>query len=85
MRYTVELNPSAQRDLARLESSISFRTTSKLRQLEGDPRPHGCVKMTGEERQYRIRVGEYRIVYEVDDRTRLVSVKRIQHRREVYR
>jgi mRNA interferase RelE/StbE len=41
--------------------------------------------MTGEERQYRIRIGQYRVVYEVDDPARLVSVKRIQHRREVYR
>ncbi|MEM7699015.1 MAG: type II toxin-antitoxin system RelE/ParE family toxin [Verrucomicrobiota bacterium] len=53
--------------------------------LADDPRPDGCTKLTGSERAYRIRVGNYRVIYEVFDDTVLIEVVRVGHRRDVYR
>jgi len=53
--------------------------------LADNPRPYGCRKLTGSDRDWRIRVGDYRIVYEIDDQVREVRVMRIRHRREAYR
>jgi mRNA interferase RelE/StbE len=53
--------------------------------LENDPRPFGSVKLVGEEDAYRIRIGDYRAVYLIDDRQQIVAVVRVAHRREVYR
>lgn len=53
--------------------------------LEADPRPKGVKKLTGFEHQWRLRMGEYRILYEIDDEKHLVHIYRIAHRREVYR
>ena len=85
MAYTVELNTSAQRDYKNLDRSIALRIDAAIAALEQDPRPDGCVKLSGKEHTYRVRVGSYRIVYAIDDRPRTVSIKHIQHRREVYR
>ena len=56
-----------------------------MRVLVENPRPQGCVKLTGEESLYRIRVGEYRIIYQIQDAVLLVLIISIGHRREVYR
>ncbi len=85
MPYIVELNSAAQRDYSNLDFSISSRISEAVHALENDPRPPGCTKLAGERDTYRVRIGAYRIVYAIDDRRRVVSVKRIQHRREVYR
>jgi mRNA interferase RelE/StbE len=85
MPYIVELNSAAQRDYSNLEHSTSTRVSEVVDTLADNPRPPGCVKLTGKGREYRVRVGAYRVIYTIDDRMRLVSVKRIQHRREAYR
>ena len=85
MPYTIALDTAARRDLAKLERAISTRISHAIDDLEYDPRPSGCLKLAGQRLHYRIRVGTYRIVYRVDDRAHLVTVERIQHRREVYR
>lgn len=85
MPYTVELNTAAQRDYSRLDHSVRTRVSEAIDRLEVDPRPRDCVKLVGQGHHYRVRVGTYRVVYTVDDQARHVSVKRIQHRREVYR
>jgi len=85
MPYSVELTPNAVRDLGRLDASIAQRLRQALYNLENDPRPHGYRKMAGQKLQYRIRVGDYRIIYECHDDSRQVVVKTIRHRREAYR
>jgi len=57
---------------------------SRLESLASVPRPSGCKKLRGGENHWRIRVGDYRIVYTIDDRKRLIEVTRIRHRRDVY-
>jgi mRNA interferase RelE/StbE len=61
------------------------RVAAALRILADNPRPAGCRKLTGSDRDWRVRVGDYRIVYEIDDENREVRVMRIRHRREAYR
>jgi mRNA interferase RelE/StbE len=68
----------------RLHGSTRDRVREAIDALAGNPRPHGAVKLAGRD-DYRIRVGDQRIVYAVDDAERLVIVARIAHRREVYR
>ena len=83
--YAVLLEAAAERSLRRLDAAVFIRVASALRSLAGNPRPHGCRKLTGSDRDWRVRVGDHRIVYEIDDRAREVRVMRIRHRREAYR
>ena len=82
--YDVRLQPAAARAYRRLQGPLRGRIRAAIDGLTTDPRPVGCVKLAGRD-DYRVRVGEYRVVYAVDDAERLVLVARIAHRREVYR
>jgi mRNA interferase RelE/StbE len=82
--YAVELKPSARKELESLPDSVLARVIGKLESLAHDPRPTGCKKLKGYKDQWRVRIGDWRVVYIVDDKARLVSVTRIAHRREVY-
>jgi mRNA interferase RelE/StbE len=83
--YRVELTPAAQRDLRSLDRPVLRRVDAKIRALAEDPRPHGAEKLAGEAEIYRIRVGDYRILYQIEDALVRVLVVRVRHRREVYR
>ncbi len=82
--YAVELKPSARKELESPPDNVLARVVSKLESLTQDPRPAGCKKLKGYKDQWRIRIGDWRVVYIVDDKIRLVSITRIAHRREVY-
>ena len=82
--YAVEVKPSARKELEALPNHVLARMISRLEALSENPRPAGCKKLKGYKDQWRIRVGDWRAVYLIDDKTRLVSVTRIAHRREVY-
>ena len=84
MRYEVLIKRSAEKELDSLPSPVSMRITKRLFSLEGDPRPPGAKKLQGEE-AYRLRVGDYRVLYTVDDATRQVGIYAVGHRREIYR
>lgn len=85
MTYQVLLGKTAKSDLQHLEVAWQRRVTKQLLTLTTDPRPSGVTKLRGVENEWRIRVGAYRIIYEIDDEKRTVTVLRIRHRREVYR
>lgn len=85
MSYRIEFTPAAARTFKKLPSSVQSRITPKVDALAASPRPHGVEKLAGHEDRYRIRVGEYRIIYVIDDELRGVTVAVIGHRREVYR
>jgi mRNA interferase RelE/StbE len=84
MAYIVRLKPRAERELDGLPIGVARRIWQKLLTLEGEPRPPGTSKLEGSD-GYRIRMGDYRIVYLIDDRAQVVDVVRVAHRREVYR
>ena len=82
--YSVFIKPSAAKELEALPQDDLNRIVPRIRGLSTDPRPSGCAKLSGQER-YRIRQGDYRIVYTVDDGQRAVLVVKIGHRKDVYR
>jgi mRNA interferase RelE/StbE len=81
--YDVFLLPPAQKDLDGLEIRIFRRILKKIRALSDEPRPHGCLKLTAEE-GYRIRTGDYRILYRIDDGAERIFIYRIKHRKDAY-
>jgi mRNA interferase RelE/StbE len=81
--YAVQLKPSARKELESLPSSVLTRVFRKIELLADDPRPAGCKKLKGYKDQWRIRMGDWRVVYIVDDPAKLVSITRIAHRREI--
>jgi mRNA interferase RelE/StbE len=83
--YRVALAASAEKELRGLSAKVVARIVPRLENLASAPRPPGCKKLKGGDREWRIRVGDYRIVYVIDDRTRTVDVTRIAHRRDVYK
>jgi mRNA interferase RelE/StbE len=83
--YRVLLERTVEKDLTRLLSEIHDRIIAAIRALAGNPRPVGCRKLSGSKQDWRIRVGDYRVVYEIADEIRIVRVNRVRHRREVYR
>ena len=82
--YRVALAASAERELRSLPTKVLARIMPRLEHLGSVPRPPGCKKLKGGDKEWRIRVGDYRIVYVIDDTARTVDVTRIAHRREVY-
>jgi mRNA interferase RelE/StbE len=82
--YRVALARSAEKELQRLPRALVTRIVSRLEQLATEPRPARCKKLRGGDKEWRIRIGDYRVVYEIDDDKRAVDVTRIAHRSEVY-
>ena len=82
--YSIEIKRSAGKELAELPKQDRLRVIARIENLAHDPRPTGSEKLSGQER-YRVREGDYRILYEIHDHVLLVMVVRIGHRREVYR
>jgi mRNA interferase RelE/StbE len=85
-RYAVSFRRSAEKDLQRLDAVVQVRVLEAVEGLAGNPRPWGFRKLqTRRDDALRIRVGDYRVIYTVDDRARVVTVERVRHRSEVYR
>lgn len=82
--YKLLIKPSAAKELENLAAKPRRQIARKIQSLAGDPRPHGCEKLSGGD-LYRIRQGSYRILYGIQDKAFSVVVIRIGHRREVYR
>ncbi len=83
MTYTLHILRRAQRELSQLRGETYERVRDSIRSLAQDPRPHGSLKLAGRE-GWRIRVGDYRVIYEIDDSRQAVTVLHIGHRRDVY-
>ena len=83
--YRVLLERGAEKDLSRLSFEIHDRVIAAIRALANNPRPPGCRKLAGTKNDWRVRVGDYRVVYEIADQHRVVRINRVRHRREVYR
>ena len=82
--YRIEVHESAAKEIRSLPSDVKARVISAITNLGDNPRPRGCVKLKGSNTLYRIRVGNYRVVYEVISSELMIMVTRVRHRREVY-
>lgn len=85
MTYAIEWRPSARKEVRRLDPPVRRRVIDAIEGLADDPRPAGAVTLTGSPGWRRIRVGGYRVVYDVNDRDLVVLVLRVGSRGEVYR
>jgi mRNA interferase RelE/StbE len=83
--YSIEWKASAAKELRRLPKQIIARVLPAVEALAMTPRPDGVRKLTGSENSYRIRVGEYRVVYNIFDRRLVIEVIRIRDRKEAYK
>lgn len=84
MRYPLRVRRSAEKELDRLPESIHERLSRRILGLEDNPRPQGAKKLSNRE-EYRLRVGQYRVLYTIDDEHKIVEIVAVGHRREVYR
>ena len=85
MKYRLELRPSAARAFKKLDPRTQRRVERKIDMLIDDPRPPGVKLLSSEDRIYRLRAGDFRILYQVNDKVLVILVIAIGHRREVYR
>ena len=85
MRYEIIIKPTAEKSLDSIPRSTRRRIADALEGLRDDPRPAGVVKLAGTENLWRIRIGNYRVVYGIDDDRLIVLVLRVAHRKDVYR
>jgi mRNA interferase RelE/StbE len=84
MSYQISITPAAQRQFKKLTLAIQENLLALIEILSEDPRPLGCKKLKGRKNQYRVRSGDYRIIYSVEDASLVVEVIKVGHRRDVY-
>lgn len=82
--YSITFARSARRELEALDSSVISRILPKIESLGIHPRPHGSRKLTGEKHLWRIRIGDYRVIYSILDKERRIDITAVRHRREAY-
>jgi mRNA interferase RelE/StbE len=83
--FSLQWRASTSKDLRRLPRDDVSRIVAVAAKLADEPLPHGSEKLSGSERTYRIRVGDYRIVYELLHDAKVVEIQRVRHRKDVYR
>jgi mRNA interferase RelE/StbE len=83
--FTIEWRSSTKKDLRSLPAHVVQRVVAAVADLAQEPFPNGSEKLAGAEHVYRIRIGEYRVVYEVLSEKKIVEIQRVRHRKEVYR
>lgn len=83
--YRIEWKSSALKELRRIDKSAIPRIIKAVKSLSIDPRPVGVRKLRGSERSFRIRSGDYRVLYEILDNALIVFIIRVRHRKDVYR
>jgi mRNA interferase RelE/StbE len=83
--YRIEWRRSTAKDLRKLPPEIIGRIVRAVESLDAEPRPAGCKKLSGSDFAYRLRVGDYRVIYEVFDDLILIEVVRVGHRKDIYR
>jgi mRNA interferase RelE/StbE len=83
--YEVYLEHAAEKDFKKLPVKTFHRIITQIKKLRENPRPAGCRKISGSKQDWRIRIGDYRIIYEIDDDAQAVNIMRVRYRREAYR
>jgi len=82
--YRIDFARSARKQLESLPDAIATRVLARIEALVRTPRPNGCRKLVGSDNLWRIRIGDYRVIYSIDDTRQVVDVNAVRHRREAY-
>jgi len=82
--YKIIITKSAQKEIQKLQKPELPRILTAIKSLSSDPRPSGCKKLVGLHNIYRIRIGDYRVLYAIEDQIRIVEIDAVRHRREAY-
>jgi mRNA interferase RelE/StbE len=85
MAFRIEWKKSTQKDLRKLPANVAERIVEAVENLSDNPFPQGIEKLSGSQHAYRIRIGDYRVIFEVVRESKLVEVQRVRHRKDVYR
>ena len=85
MSFRIEWKKSTRKDLRKLPASTGEQVVQTVEDLAENPFPHGVEKLSGSQHAYRIRLGDYRVVYEVIVELKLIEIQRVRHRKDVYR
>tara|TARA_B110000908_G_scaffold42833_1_gene52140 strand:- start:552 stop:818 length:267 start_codon:yes stop_codon:yes gene_type:complete len=83
--FLIEWRKSTKKDLRRIAVIEVRKIVAAVNDLASDPRPHGCTKIQGSDLAYRIRIGDYRVVYEIYENRLVIEIVRVSHRRDGYR
>jgi len=84
MKYRTRIVPSAERQFRKFQTQLQNRIAAKITQLADHPRPHGSKKLRNTE-YYRIRIGDYRALYSINDSAKTITILDLGHRRDIYR
>ncbi len=86
MLFEITITRSASKEIKRLPREVIRAVFQKIKSLESQPRPQGCKKLVGSEEDiWRIRIGDYRVLYTIDDVVRIVEIRKVDHRKDAYR
>lgn len=85
MKYSIIYKRSAAEELLQLPATVAFKVRAAINKLAENPRPQGCKKLKGSNSDYRVRLGNYRIIYTIADNVLIITVIKIAHRKDVYR
>jgi mRNA interferase RelE/StbE len=84
MSYEVIITKSAQREIRKLTNDVIKLSIETIAKLGENPRPVGYIKLEGSNNGYRLRIGNYRIIYTIEDKIRIVQIESVKHRKDVY-
>lgn len=85
MAYQIIISKSIQKQIENLPIDVRNRVIEKIKNLAQEPRPENSIKLKGFDQEYRIRIGDYRVRYEINDPNQIIKLLQCKHRREIYR
>ncbi|MCC5617260.1 type II toxin-antitoxin system RelE/ParE family toxin [Nostoc sp. CHAB 5836] len=85
MSYAIVISKSVQKQIDNLPRDLALRVIEKIQNLASEPRPDGIVKLKGSDNEYRIRISDYRVRYEINDESKLIQILQCKHRKDVYK
>ena len=83
--YTLLIERHAEKGFKKIPKNISNKLIIKIKSLKDNPKPSGCRKITGSENDYRVRIGDYRVIYEIDEKNKQIIILAVGHRKDIYR
>ena len=83
--YKLAWFPSVEKDFKRIDKQYIANIRQEIKELKNSPYPHGCRKLSGTHQTYRIRIGDYRVIYQINENQKEICIEKVKHRKKVYR